>query len=51
MLMHSPRENAVDTWLRSEVVTWHDELLADPSQASRLGPARVHRERLAESGS
>lgn len=50
------REDAVETWLRSEVVASYDELRADPSQAissedMRAKLARVHRERLAESGS
>lgn len=50
------RDEAVETWLRSEVVASYDELRADPSQAissedMRAHLTRVHRERLAESGS
>lgn len=50
------REVAVESWLRSEVVASYDELRADPSQAVspedlRAQLARVHRERLGETGS
>ncbi|GAB3810667.1 type II toxin-antitoxin system ParD family antitoxin [Tessaracoccus terricola] len=47
------REEAVEAWLRAEVVASYDELRADPSQAissddMRTHLNRVHRERLGE---
>ena len=49
-------EEALENWLRTEVVAAYDELRADPSRAIsaegvRAGLAEVHRRRLAESGS
>lgn len=50
------REDAVEAWLRSEVVASYDELRADPSRAvgadeMRAKLARVHRGRLTDGGS
>lgn len=36
------REEAVETWLRTEVVTAYDELRADPSQEISSGDMRAH---------
>lgn len=36
------REEAVETWLRNEVVTAYDALRADPSQAVSSGEMRAH---------
>jgi putative addiction module CopG family antidote len=36
------RDEAVDTWLRSEVVTSYDELRADPSRAISSADMRAH---------
>ncbi|WIY83525.1 type II toxin-antitoxin system ParD family antitoxin [Propionimicrobium sp. PCR01-08-3] len=48
------QEEAVETWLRTEVVTAYDDLRADPSQAIsaqdvRAHLARIHTERTAAS--
>lgn len=50
------QEDAVETWLRTEVATAYDELHADPSQAisseqMRSHLADLHARRVAESGS
>ena len=47
------REEAVETWLRTEVVASYDELRADPSRAvsaadMRAHLAELHAQRLAE---
>lgn len=47
------REEAVETWLRTQVVASHDELRADPSRAisaadMRTHLAELHAQRLAE---
>ena len=49
------REEAVETWLRTEVITSYDELLAEPSRAissavMRSHLAELHSQRLAEQG-
>lgn len=36
------REEAVETWLRAEVVTAYDELRADPSQGISSSDMRAH---------
>lgn len=36
------REEAVENWLKSEVVAAYDELRADPSQAISAGDMRAH---------
>lgn len=36
------REEAVETWLRTEVVASYDELRNDPSRAIRSAEMRVH---------
>lgn len=48
------QEEAVETWLRTEVVSAYDELRADPSQAIsardvRVHLAHIHAERMAAS--
>lgn len=50
------REEAVETWLRTEAAAAYDELRADPSTAitsedMRTHLADLHQKRLAESGS
>lgn len=47
------REDAIEKWLRTEVVASYDELRADPSRAisaedTRASLAEVHRKRLTE---
>lgn len=47
------REDAIEKWLRTEVVASYDELRADPSRAisaedMRASLAEVHRKRLTE---
>ena len=50
------REEAIETWLRTEVVAAYDELRTDPSQAvssaeMRAHFAELHKQRLGEDGS
>ena len=50
------QEEAVENWLRTEVVASYDELRADPSkaissEAMRTHLAELHKQRLAESDS
>ena len=50
------REEAIEAWMRSEIVAAYDELRADPSRAisseeMRIHLAELHWRRLAESGS
>lgn len=50
------RDEAVETWLRTEVVAAYDELRADPSRTMSANEMRAHlaerhKSRLAESGS
>lgn len=50
------REEAIETWLRAEVIASYDELRADPLRAisaadMRAHLAELHAQRLAEQGS
>ena len=50
------REEAIETWLRTEVTAAYDELRADPSRAissdeMRTQLSELHKQRIAKSGS